>query len=206
MSGARLLPVVVAATVIVAQRGVTQQRGTVELSLVVGNYFPTQNYEPGACAHFHFDNFVIQEPCEIYGSPRQRTFAPGGRVTAWVADWVALEGTVEYSGSTVIDDVWAASVRTLLTFLRTGSMSFYLALGPAMVSHDGVTTFTTTEQFTPRWGGVLGGGAHLRASPRFAFRADFEEYLTANGGVVQNDAFVSFGVSFAPGRTEKLGP
>ena len=195
-----------AVAIALVPRCAAQGRGTVEVSVAVGNYFPTQNYEPnsGACwSGFHFDNVIPYQPCDVYGSPKQRTFAPGGRLTAWVTQRVAFEAVAEYSGSTVLDNVWAGNVRGLLTLFRTGTMSWYLAGGPAVVAHSGVTTVTTTEHFTPHWGGVVGGGVHLPTSSRFAVRADLEEYITSDQGSAQHDIFFSLGLSLALGRAER---
>ena len=177
-----------------------QARGSVDLSPVVGFYFPTSLFQAGCL--FEVDGGACL--------PHQKTaVATGGRVTAWVNERVAVEGSLLYSPSTVLDDLVAGGVRVQLGLLRSSGAWVYVEGGPGLVSHG-----RPGRERTASLGGLLGVGAHFRLLPWLAIRGDIEEYVSSFRGSSQRgatlqDLFVSMGLSVAlrsTGRTRAEAP
>ena len=203
MLGVRCQVVVVGLTgaMLVAPHCMAQQRGTVEIAAIVGNYFPSDAFDSQQQHSCFLSSCGPGVPPDAV---KQRSFAPGGRITAWLRRRLAVEATGEYSSSTSVDDIFAASLRGVFALVRAGATAVYLAGGPAAVFHNVATWAphpTYDDPYTLQWmshsaaGGVVGAGLHIRTSPALALRADYEEYFSSLDGKTQRDPFFSFGVS-----------
>jgi hypothetical protein len=199
LSSMLLVVVLVLAGEVVGAPGCSAQaRGTVEFTPVGDFYFPTQALQPlGSYCYLGFG--TVLDPCPQPPPATHLALAAGGRVTAWLTRRVAVEGSLEYSPSTRSDNLIAGNMRVLIGLTRAGTTWWYLTGGPAFVSH------TVTSSF----GGVVGGGAHLRLGARLAMRAEFEEYRTVSAppysirDYPQWDFFSSLGLSFALKDTDR---
>jgi hypothetical protein len=182
-----------AVAVLAAPRCVAQSRGTLEFSPVVGAYLPhSQLYRTGGC-------FVLEPG--FGGCPREANtaFAFGGRVTAWLDNRIAIEGSLWHAPATSGDDVLAGNVRVLWGVIGGGNMRAYVVVGPA---------FVHAAQHTTGLGGVIGAGAHLHVAPGIAIRTEIEEYRSSQGYPgysvdPQWDLMMSLGLSFAFQRSDR---
>jgi hypothetical protein len=147
-------------------------------------------------------------PCPYYeyptpGSPEQHSaVAFGGRVTAWVAKRVAVEGSLLYSPSSVTGStsgqsstMIASDVRVLVGTRGRDAWAYLLA-GPAFVARFGDAYASATG--SGRLGGVVGLGADLRVGRSLGIRAEAEQYLYSFQGYHQQDFILSVGLSVAP--------
>jgi hypothetical protein len=195
--------------VLVVPPSSAQVRGTVELSSVAGSFVPTTQLplEPIACLA------IAGLSCN--SSRQQRTsIVFGGRATAWVNRWIALEGTVWYSPNTITDEfsssqngvvlgqetreaaanIMAADVRVMVSPVRSRRLWAYVAGGPALVGR-----FSDAYGLTgnPRLAGVVGAGARLRVARSLAIRAEVAQYHYSVQGYAQRDFLLSLGFSLA---------
>jgi hypothetical protein len=141
----------------------------------MGVYFPTSEFQATTC-------HLVPPPCS---ATRQIAVALGGRVTTWVTNRIALDGSLWYSPSTRTDNFVAPNLRVLLGLIRGRGTLVYVAGGAAFVSH----THGASN------GAVVGGGAHLHVVPSLAVRAEFEQYFFSYRGSPERDRVVSLGLS-----------
>jgi hypothetical protein len=184
--------------------------GTVEFSPVVGAYVPH-----GSPVSESLGCLTIGD-MSCRASRRQNiAIAVGGRATAWVNRWIALEGSVWYAASPVTADtsttrsgrfllhqtydaparVVAGNVRVLVSLVRGAGAWAYVVGGPAFVGRFGDAYAAETGM--TRVGGVVGVGAHLRLARSVALRAEVEDYLYSVQGYHQQDFILSVGLSLA---------
>jgi hypothetical protein len=180
------LALCLAVAIFAAPRCSAQGRRTVELSSVLGTYRATQTFQAGSC---------YVGPCAVPPPIHQNAIMLGGRVTRWVNNRIAVEGSLERSSSTAVDNLVAGNVRALVGLARGGRTLWYVACGPALVLHTGTT----------RIGTVIGTGAHLQIASRLAIRADLEDYWSSVGGIAQWDLFSALGLSVALGGAGSRG-
>ena len=157
---------------------------------------------------------------------QKTTVILGARLSAWVADRVAVEGSFGYAPSSVeatytvpsnatqssdtAGHVIQVSARVLVGLgPNAGSTSWHLILGGGLVAHgghgyDGLSGLTDL-------GGIAGVGARFKVGPSLAIRVDVEDNLfsarftdDASGAQTaskfQNDITISAGLAIALGR------
>jgi len=184
-----------------------------EITPFVGVYLPTASI---------IDQFTLACGCEV--SLKQKTnVAVGGRVADWLNDRVAIEASVEYSGSGVratyggsvsadtSANIVAGSAQLLIGLPpRLLSASFYVSGGVGLVAHGGGGYAGTNG--TTRFGGVLGAGTRFNIGRSLAVRAEAEDYVfsatftdpttgTGTNARFQNDLVFSLGLAMVLGRT-----
>jgi hypothetical protein len=195
-----LVIVCLAVAVLDAPRCVAQSRGTFEFSPVVGANLPHSQLHRNTLCEWIESGFA--------GCSREANigFALGGRVTAWLAKRLAIEGSLWHASATSFlhdDDVLAGHVRVLWRVIGGGSMWAYVVGGPAFVRQQ-TTTPAFVSQHTTSLAGAIGAGAHLRVAPGIAIRTEVEEYYHSSQWVdfpfpadPQWDLMMSLGLSFA---------
>jgi len=177
-----------------------QVKGTVELSSMVGIYRPSaQSFTTPSI--FLCPKGALCPNVSAQDHPHS-AIVFGGRVTGWISERVALEGSMSYSHGFVSTPTTPARASIVTTDVRVlvstrGTRTWaYLAGGPAMVGRFGDAFTTSTGR-----GGVVGVGAHLRVVRSLALRAEVEDYLYSLDGNPQQDVSLSLGLSF----TSRIG-
>jgi len=188
-----------AVSILAAPPGSAQKRGTVELSPVAAIHIPTRTIRGGCFPGFLRgpDGQLIAPSCEP--SPTH-VAAVGGRATVWRNERIGIEGSLWRSPGSTVDNFVAGDVRVVVNlFGRNGTWAYFVG-GPAFVSHTGVQS---------TFGGVVGGGAHLRLAPRLAIRPELAGFVTppapATRGGPDWDLMWSLGLSIALGSIPRTG-
>jgi len=202
------LVVWLAGAVLTGPRCAAQVKGTLEFSPIVGTYIPI--------AHLPPQNFPCLPEVSCQSSRHQSTaIAVGARMTAWVNQRIAVEGSLWYSPSAVTGEfsssfngapleqstndvpaqIVAANARILVSLTRRAGTWAYLVGGPALVDRFG-DAYAGADG-TARAGGVVGAGAHVRVARSLAIRAELEQYLYSYRGSFQRDLVLSVGLSAA---------
>jgi hypothetical protein len=187
--------------VLAAPQCSAQVRGTVEVSPIMGVYLPSGQLppEPSAC------RCIKGAPCSCDPTPQPReqhsAIALGGRMTGWVNQRIAVEGSLWYSPSPITGPttggpaaIMTGNVRVLVRTGGAGTWA-YLVGGPTFVGRFGDAYGAGTG--TGRFGGVVGVGAHLRVARALAVRAEVEDYLYSVQRYHQQGFSLSLGLSVA---------
>lgn len=183
--------VVTAALLIGATPGFGQLPG-LELEPFVGAYVPTQDV---------VDQDILGE--QFQGSQKEG-FLIGGRLTAWLAGPLGVEGSFQYAlsdaevteGTTTFDEdagVWMGSGRVILKLLP-GPVGIHVNGGVALIGRTGDAYDDVTEGKTDL-GGVAGVGLRVKLPGVFGIRGDLEGYAyqteltidTGGGSTVTTD-------------------
>ena len=172
-----------AASLAVVQTSSAQRRGTIEIAAALGAYVPTSQL-PSVTIGYADCAEDAGGVCRPFSNMGQRAPAVGGRVTAWLSDGGAIEGSLWYAPSgrrtgLVGDEfdesghIVVASVRGVLNLaphapsnagLLTGGPAVFLRSGSYGTSYTGV-------------GGVLGFAVDVPSGRRFRLRPSIEDYL-----------------------------
>ena len=169
-----------------------------------------------ACAFYD----AVTGPQWTCGDPVKQETAPvvGGRVTDWLSERVAVEGSFGYAPSGVRVPGRSAYIMTggvsLLVSVKphAAAASVYFTGGVGAVAHRGV--WYSYLLGTTGWGPVVGVGGRLRAGRSLVIRAGLEDHLynfsphvppgwfggPTGATQFQNDLVFSLGLSVSVGR------
>ncbi len=175
------------------------QHETFEFAPYVGAYVPT-----GVLTHATIT--PVGDPTFEVDIEQDAALMFGGRLVAWWSRVLGWEGAFSYALSDVrvtdpdgtdacatfselscTADVWGATSKLLARWAPSESGHWYLfgGLGLAVVGHGG--DFWTIGDATTDLGGVVGAGAVLDLSPRFALRLDIEDWIYSFDPKVKDD-------------------
>jgi hypothetical protein len=155
-----------------------QARRRVEIAPALGAYAPMLDLpDVGLVGCFDF-------PCS-HPNRQKLSVAVGGRVTSWLSNRGAIEGSFWYAPSGVSGDYSNTSGNIVMAGLRLGlnlvprapAMSVLLMGGPALVQRSG--DFYDGLRGRTSFGGALGIGLYTHPGRRFGFRAAIEDYLSS---------------------------
>lgn len=195
----RSLLLIVATTVLACSSPVAAQSGTrVDLTPSVAFFNPTTDVvdEGGATARF------------------AAGLGPGGRLSIWLNDSVALEASGHFVRSTLDGEIGGTSVGSIDLTMVYGSAQIAVALGAQQrfLMHVGVGMQGTSYDELIEGGniltGVIGFGGWAPLGETLALRADLDVHAHTTwfelGGVrteelMQYDAILSVGLQFSPG-------
>lgn len=135
-------------------------------------------------------------PCGPFPSYQQTGgLAVGGRVTAWLSNRAAIEGSFwfapshvtdvtpyadGYMGTDVAGHIVATDVRLVLSLIpQTREVSVLLMGGPAVIHRSGVLQNSSEFYSMSKtvFGGVVGFGLDIHPGRGFAIRTALEDYL-----------------------------
>jgi hypothetical protein len=132
------------------------------------------------------------------------TVAVGGRVTAWLSNGAAIEGSLWYAASGVtgfvqgdVDgagSVVMADLRLVLNLVPHAPMSALLMAGPAVIQR--FSDFGKPAAV----GGALGIALDVHPMRRFGFRPAIEDHLYALAGKFQQDFLLSLSIGLGHGQ------
>lgn len=201
-----------AVALLAAPRCSAQARGTIEFSPVVGVYLPSGRLPAVPPNPICLMKGVPVPYLEDYDAackptPPSRTSAVrvGGRLSVWMSQRMAVDGSLWYSPSSVTGPnggpaaVVVGDVRLLVKTRGSGSWA-YLVAGPAFVGQLGDTS--GTDAGMGHFGGVVGVGAHLRVASALALRAEVEDYVYSIESYQHHDFALSVSLSLA----SRIGP
>ena len=192
-------------------------QGKVEFTPFVGLYLPTTD-------EIEFRNVLTTG--DRVTTKHKTTVIFGARLSVWIADRVAVEGSFGYAPSKVeatytdpsnatqssdtTSHVIQASARVLVGFgPNAGSTSWHLILGGGLAAHGG-PAYDGLSGLTD-FGGIAGVGARFKVGPSLAIRVDVEDNLysarftdDATGAQTaskfQNDITISAGLAIPLGK------
>lgn len=157
-----------------------------DISGFAGLYTPTNDL-------IEADAALFDVPGDVLTAEQESAIAFGGRITAWLRESFAIEGSFTYAlsdGEIEIDDqevsddafvtdanVWFGSVKALYRFVPgpASIWAIHFGAGPALISRGG-DAFDDADGTTDI-GGVLDVGATFNVAPTVAIRIDVEDYL-----------------------------
>jgi len=174
---------VTAAAIALAHQVTAQTRRGVEVAPAVGAYLPTGDLRadgavPAVC---YVDARDPAETCLPYAVRAHPAVAVGGRVTDWLSNQGAIEGSFWYTRSGVsagffpVDTTFKRAGTFVMAALRfvlslaphAPTMSALILGGPAIAYHDGPISL----------GGALGFALDMRPKRLLGVRAQVEDYL-----------------------------
>jgi len=199
MNTRKSIALVVAATALLCGSPAAAQSGTrVDLTPSVAFFNPTTDVvdEGGATARF------------------ATGLGPGGRLSIWLNDNVALEASGHFMRSTLDGEIGGMSVGSIDVTMFYGSAQIAVTLGTQQrfLLHGGIGMQGTNYDDTIEGGniltGVIGFGGWAPLGETLALRADVDVHAHTTyfelGGVqteelMQYDAILSVGLQFSPG-------
>jgi len=161
-----------------------QAQRRLEIAPVLGAYMPTRHlpqlgdYEYGCAVPGG------APPCPAPDFKQTRAVAVGGRVTAWLSNRGAIEGSLWYSPSGVTGwlgyeaaaNIVVADLRVVLSLAPPApTTSVLLMAGPAVIHRSGDAYADVRGTTSP--GGALGVGLNIHPGRHFGLRAQIDDYL-----------------------------
>ena len=189
---ARALKVLVLAVALASPTSAQAHRGT-EIAPALGLYAPTGRLPIlGAIALICIPDANDQCPSLVLSAKPAAAF--GGRVTGWLSNREAIEGSLWYSPSGVnhrANSIVMANLRFVLSLAPLAHTSALLMGGPAVIHRDSDPTSIGAS-----WGIAL----DVRSLRTFRLRPEVEHYLYSISGKFQNDFVFSLSTGFAGGK------
>jgi hypothetical protein len=174
-----------AAAIALAHPTSAQAHRRVEVAPAVGAYLPTGNLQLGTAFRICVPDPSNPDNCLPFSMRAKQAVAVGSRVTAWLSNRGAIEGSFWYSPSRVVSgyipvgsseqagSFVAAALRFVLSLApHAPAMSALVMGGPAMV-HRSLAPGNGTTSF----GGALGFALDMRPKRHLGVRAQIEDYL-----------------------------
>jgi len=176
-----------------------QAQFRLEVGGALGAYLPAgrlplRYYSADICIETPEDPECLTGSRSRSGGPNaQRTFAVGGRWTAWLGKRGAIEGAFWYSPSDP-GTVVMGSMRAVVSLApQARTMSVILMGGPALIHRSGFVTGLLEDPTA--FGGVLGIGLDMHPGHSVGVRAQIDDHLYRVGRL-QQDFVVSFSVGW----------
>ena len=178
-----------AAAIALAHPTSAQARRGVEIAPAVGAYLPTGDLPLGADT-----GICVPDPskpdtpdnCLPFSMRAKQAVAVGGRVTAWLSNRGAIEGSFWYSPSGVVGGYggYVDSVERAGNFVA-GALRFVLNLAPhapamsALVMGGPAMAYRSHSSYygTTSFGGALGFALDMHPKRHLGVRAQIEDYL-----------------------------
>ena len=203
-----------AAAIALAHPASAQARRKVEIAPALGAYAPTGRL-PIFRGTTHVCYGDANGGCRPNVLSAKATVAVGGRVTAWLSNRAAIEGSFWYAPSGVTGFVQGdvdgagsivmADLRLVLNLVPHAPMSALLMAGPAVIQRfsdfgkptavgGAVGIALDVHPMRSGWMKSLPGGG------RFGFRPAIEDHLYALGGKFQQDFVFSLSIGLGQGQ------
>ena len=201
-----------AAAIALPHQVAAQARRGLEVAPAVGAYLPTGNLPGGSAFHICIPDPSNPDKCLPFVVRAKQAVAVGGRVTAWLSNRGAIEGSFWYSPSRVVSgflpvdsseqagNFVAAALRFVLSLApRAPAMSALVMGGPAMVHRS----FENSPEGTTSFGGALGFALDMRPKRHLGVRAQIEDYLYNPHAAMRHEFVLSLSISLVGQRADR---